>query len=133
MTEIRAITVNSSRKIQLIDISREVEDFASSYTQGVAFIFCPHSTAGILINEPEKGLVEDFEKIFDQILPQSENYKHNLIDNNARAHLVSGLIGSSAIVPVDDGRLILGTWQAIFFVELDGPRTRKVICKIIEG
>lgn len=133
MTEIKSIAVNSSRKIQLLNITLEVEGFVSNYKQGLAFLFCPHSTAGIIVNEPEKGLIEDFEKFFDRIFPQSENYMHNLIDNNARAHLLSGLMGSSVNIPVDNGQLILGTWQAIFFVELDGPRTRKVFCKIIEG
>jgi secondary thiamine-phosphate synthase enzyme len=131
--DLKKITVKSSKKIEVINITGEVAAFASGISEGLVCIYCPHSTAGLTINEPESGLIADFEKFFDSIFPSSETYQHNRIDNNARAHLISGLVGSSLTIPVDNNKLALGTWQAVFFLESDGPRTRTVLLKGIKG
>ena len=90
-------------------------------------IFTKHSTSAICVNENEKGLLNDFEKVLKDIVKENDNYEHDFIDNNAASHIRAFLLGSSETVPIVDGRLDLGTWQSIFFVELDGPRRGRTI------
>jgi secondary thiamine-phosphate synthase enzyme len=94
-------------------------------------VFSRHSTSGVVINENEKGLVEDFKDALESLVPQDKQYRHNRIDNNADAHIRSFIMGSSETLPVENGKLSLGTWQSVFFVELDGPRSRKVTLTFI--
>ena len=90
-------------------------------------IFTKHSTSAICVNENESGLLNDFEKVLNDMVKENDNYKHDFIDNNAASHIRAFLLGSSETVPIVDGRLDLGTWQSIFFVELDGPRRGRTI------
>ena len=92
-------------------------------------IFTRHTTSGLTINENEAGLVSDMETVFE-IIPD-KSYLHDRIDNNARSHLQSMLLEHSIVLPISNFRLDLGTWQSVFFVELDGPRKRNVQVKII--
>ncbi|MDO5850290.1 MAG: secondary thiamine-phosphate synthase enzyme YjbQ, partial [Methanobacteriaceae archaeon] len=94
---------------------------------GIVNIFSKHSTTGIVINENESGLLSDFKKSLEDLIPSSNNYKHDRIDNNASSHLHAFLLGSSQTIPIIDGKLNLGTWQSVFFVELDGPRVNRTI------
>ncbi|OGD86903.1 hypothetical protein A2Z23_01405 [Candidatus Curtissbacteria bacterium RBG_16_39_7] len=117
---------------ELLDITEKVEELvsASKISNGLCLIFVPHATAALYLNENEIGLKEDILDFFYKLVPPKA-YKHNLIDNNAQAHILSSLIGTSITLPIEDGRLVRGTWQNIFFVELDGPRAhREVILKI---
>ena len=94
---------------------------------GVVNIFTKHSTSAICVNENEKGLLNDFEKVLKDIVKENDNYRHDFIDNNAASHIRAFLLGSSETIPIVDGRLDLGTWQSIFFVELDGPRSNRIV------
>ncbi len=126
MTE---ITVKSSKKIQAIDITSEVEKIArekAGKENGVVHIFVPHCTVAIFVNEFEPKICEDYEKL--ATLLQMEKWKHDNADNKTYAHLANVIFGSSACIPVENGKLILGTWQKVILMELDGPKTRKVIC-----
>jgi secondary thiamine-phosphate synthase enzyme len=122
------IDLQTSKRMEIVDITSKVREIVKStgIKNGIINIFTRHSTSAIVINENESGLVKDFENLLKKIVPENNDYLHNVIDNNADSHLRSFLLGGSQSIPVIDGRMDLGTWQSIFFVELDGPRSRKV-------
>ncbi len=128
---IKEFNISSSKRYELVDISREVEKIVeeSGVKEGLAFIFLPHSTAGLLLTENESGLKRDWLNFFEKIVSEM-TFEHDKIDNNADSHLLSGLIGQSRELILREGKLIRGTWQNIFLAEFDGPRSRKVIVKI---
>ena len=121
-------TISTSEEIELVDITSRVEEIVSQakINQGQCLIFVTHSTAAVLITENETGLLNDWED-FIANLPAGQTWAHNQIDNNAEAHLISGLIGQGKILPVKNGKLQRGTWQQIFLVELDGPRNQRQV------
>ncbi len=120
-------SVSTSKAVEVIDITGEVE---KRLGDGEAcLVFTPHATAAIILNEFEPNIKSDYEEFFSRIA--KGNWKHNAIDNNAEAHLLSALISPSILIPLKNGRLDVGTWQSIMLVELDGPRTRKIIVKTI--
>lgn len=127
------IELTTREQIELIDITHEVKEVVKGLDSGICLVFTPHTTTGILINENESGLKSDILDLLNELVPIQKGYKHDKIDNNARAHLKALLIGTGATIPIEKGNPVLGTWQSIFFVELDGPRTRRVSVKIIEG
>jgi secondary thiamine-phosphate synthase enzyme len=122
------INIRTSKDLEIIDISSKIAEIvkSSKIEQGLINIFTRHSTSAIVINENETRLIKDFENLLMKIVNEDKNYGHNAIDNNAAAHLRSFLLGGSQSVSIENGHLDLGTWQSIFFVELDGPRNRKV-------
>jgi secondary thiamine-phosphate synthase enzyme len=122
------IDIKTSKDLEIVDISSKIAEIvkSSKIKQGLINIFTRHSTSAIVINENESRLIKDFENLLMKIVSENENYGHNAIDNNAAAHLRSFLLGGSQSIPIENGHLDLGTWQSIFFVELDGPRDRKV-------
>ena len=127
------LDVETDKRVEIIDITPQLKSalVKTGMKTGVVHVFSKHSTAGIVINENEKGLVEDFKDALESLVPQNREYRHNRIDNNADAHIRSFITGSSATVPVENSALSLGTWQSVFFVELDGPRSRKVTLTFI--
>ena len=119
--------VETRKRVEVIDITEEVEKRVG---QGNAcLIFVPHATAAVIINEYEPNIKSDYEKFFSRLA--NGEWLHNSIDDNAEAHLLSALISPSLTVPTENGKLHLGTWQRIMLVELDGPRKRRVIVKMI--
>ena len=99
---------------------------------GICYIYVPHTTAGVFINENADPDVKfDIEKTLEKLVPWFNDYEHS--EGNAAAHIKSVLTGNSIFIPIKNGKLMLGTWQGIFFAEFDGPRDRKVIIKIMEG
>ncbi|BAA29670.1 secondary thiamine-phosphate synthase enzyme YjbQ [Pyrococcus horikoshii] len=131
---IKSITIRTSREFEIIDITKEVERVVreSNVKSGIVVVFTRHTTTALTINENESGLKRDIEEILSKLVPKGMNYFHDRIDNNAHSHLRGILLGPSLTIPVEDGRLLLGTWQSILFVELDGPRTREVYVKVCE-
>ncbi|NPA22240.1 MAG: YjbQ family protein [Candidatus Micrarchaeota archaeon] len=115
--------ISTTKRIQVLDITDLVEREIAPGARGV-IVYTPHTTAAITINEYEPRLARDMERFYG-MLAQGE-WEHDLIDNNAYAHLLSSLIKPSVVIPVREGRLLLGTWQRVLFVELDGPRTRTI-------
>ena len=104
----------------------------SRIQSGMALVFCPHTTAGITINEnADPDVVTDLLYALDKTFPDRPQFRH--AEGNSAAHLKSSCIGASVSVIIDDGRLVLGTWQGIYFTEFDGPRQRKFLVKIIKG
>ena len=128
------ITIKTKERIEIVDITKEVQSLVSKsdVKDGiVAIVYTPHTTTAIIINEAERGLMDDIISIIQKIVPQN-SYKHDRIDNNADAHLRAVILGNSVVVPVTNGKLDLGTWQRIMFVELDGPRSRRVLVKVVK-
>jgi secondary thiamine-phosphate synthase enzyme len=125
--------IKTDTRIKILDITGEIQSVLdrSDLKTGIVHIYSRHSTSGIVVNENEKGLVEDFQSSLESLVPSNNNYHHDRIDNNADSHLRSFLIGNSETIPLYNGKLDLGTWQSVFFVELDGPRTRKVTVTVI--
>ena len=116
------------------DITAEVQAAVgrSGAQEGLCFVFCPHTTAGVTLNENWDPTVQhDIGVGLDVISPQRPEYRHS--EGNSPAHLKSSLVGASQCVPVARGNLVLGTWQGIYLAEFDGPRRRKVLVKVIEG
>jgi secondary thiamine-phosphate synthase enzyme len=130
------ITISTSKKHELIDITSKVENIIrdSNVKEGICFIYVPHATAGVTINEnADPNLQTDLLKAINKIVPEHDGYLHDRIDNNAAAHIKSTLIGVSTSVPMLEGQLQLGTWQDVFFCEFDGPRSdRKIMVEIIK-
>ena len=129
----KSLKLNSSSKFQIIDITRDIVAILNEINNenkmndGIVNIFTKHSTSAICVNENEKGLLNDFEKVLKDMVKEKDNYRHDFIDNNAASHIRAFLLGSSETIPIVDGRLDLGTWQSIFFIELDGPRANRTI------
>jgi secondary thiamine-phosphate synthase enzyme len=125
--------ISTSKRTELIDITADVERIVrkSGIKNGLCNVFVPHATAAIMMNENENGLVDDIVNKIKKEFPKGGGYKHDRIDDNADSHLASGFIGQSKTLPVKDGRLIRGTWQQIFLMEADGPRSsRKIIVTV---
>lgn len=130
------ITISTSKKHELIDITSQVEEIVknSKVKEGICYIYVPHATAAVTINEnADPNIQTDIIKAINKIVPEHDNYLHDSIDNNAAAHIKSTLIGVSTAIPISNGELQLGTWQDIFLCEWDGPRNhRNVIVEIIK-
>ncbi len=121
------ISIDTKNRSEMIDITSKVEEELrrSGLKDGVCFLFVPHTTAGITINEHADPSVEaDIQAMFSKLVPWEASYRH--LEGNSAAHIKSSLIGNSVIVLVESGHLKLGTWQGIFFCEFDGPRSRKL-------
>lgn len=104
----------------------------SGVTEGVCVIYCPHTTAGITINEnADPDVVRDLLLALDRSCPDRPEFRH--CEGNSAAHMKASTVGSSVTVPITGGRLLLGTWQGIYFCEFDGPRSRSFYVKILEG
>ena len=129
----KSLKISSSSNFQIMDITRDIVAILNETSKenkienGIVNIFTKHSTSAIRVNENEKGLLLDFEKALKDIVKEKDNYKHDFIDNNAASHIRAFFLGSSETIPIVDGRLDLGTWQSIFFVELDGPRSNRTV------
>lgn len=128
------LEVTTSERVEVIDVTADVAKAVPAGTEtGVCIGYVPHTTAGIVVNEGETRLMADIEKMLEQIVPRSESYEHDEIDDNADAHLRATLLGESVTVPIVDNELALGTWQSILFVECDGPRTRRLQVTTLSG
>lgn len=129
----KEFSVSTGERYQLIDVTEKVEEKVgeTGLKDGLVFVFVPHSTAAILLTENEGGLKKDWLDFFKKMVSGSD-FRHNLIDDNADSHILSGLIGQGKTIPLKDGRLVRGTWQQIFLVELDGPRARKLTVEVIK-
>jgi secondary thiamine-phosphate synthase enzyme len=127
------ITLRSERRTQLIDITREVEAALEGAEGAAALVFVPHTTAGVTINEhADPAVARDFERALERIVGDEWGWQHvEAGEENAPSHIRSALMSPQVVVPLDGGRLALGTWQGIFFCEFDGPRSRRVLVTVL--
>ena len=116
--------INSEKNIEIIDITEKVNNYVlkNNLQKGIITIASKHTTTALIINENEPRLLEDIRNHLAELVPDNKKYLHNIHDNNASSHIKSILLNSSQTVPIIDGKLNLGTWQRILFVELDGSR-----------
>jgi secondary thiamine-phosphate synthase enzyme len=125
---IKKINIKTNQRNEIIDITHLIEPLIEN---GLIIVYVPHTTCGITINESADPDVKiDFLKKLSSLIPKNENYKH--MEGNSDSHLKSSLVGNSITLIVNNGNLILGTWQSIWFCEFDGPRNRNVILKYFE-
>jgi secondary thiamine-phosphate synthase enzyme len=128
------IPVNTGARVQLVDVTRQAADVVagSKVKSGMCYLYVPHTTAGITINEnADPDVVTDIIRGLEKIVPVAGGYRH--AEGNSDAHIKASLMGFSCLVPVVDGRLALGTWQGIYFCEFDGPRRRKMLIGVAGG
>ena len=133
---ISEIEVKTSGELDIINITPLVEEVVrrSGVEKGMVFLFLRSTTSALIINEDEEGLKSDLRETLETLIPRSRRYAHNRAwgEENAHSHLRSILLGNSLQIPLEGGRLMLGTWQSVFLVELDvRPRTRKIVVSII--
>jgi len=127
---ILTLPINTKDRSEMIDITSKVEEELkrSGLKDGVCFLFVPHTTAGITINESaDPSVATDIQAMLSKLIPWEGSYRH--LEGNSAAHIKSSLIGNSVMVFVESSHLKLGTWQGIFFCEFDGPRSRKLYIK----
>ncbi|MDH7570363.1 MAG: secondary thiamine-phosphate synthase enzyme YjbQ [Armatimonadota bacterium] len=125
------MSVRTSKRVEWVDITEEVARCVhqSGAKTGWCVVFVPHTTAGVTINEnSDPDVVTDVLAGLERMVPEGETYRH--VEGNSPAHIKASLMGSSVTVPIEEGRLCLGTWQAIFFTEFDGPRHRQVFVQV---
>ena len=131
---IMIISVQSSKKTEFIDITSKVQDAVASFgiKDGMCMVYIPHTTAAVTINESaDPSVKSDILNVLNKVIPWDDNYRH--AEGNSAAHIKSSLIGASELIWIENGRLALGTWQGIFFCEFDGPRSRKVHVRVVQG
>jgi secondary thiamine-phosphate synthase enzyme len=131
---IKELSLRTSSRVELVDITDLVQEVVSKsgIKSGLCCVYVPHTTAGITINEnADPSVRKDIIKELNKIIPFEDNYSH--LEGNAAAHIKASLAGFSQNIFFEEKRLILGTWQGIYFCEFDGPRGRKVYVKIIGG
>ena len=129
---LRYINVRSSQRSEFIDITEKVNEVLkeAGIVSGICYVYVPHTTAAVTINEgADPSVHRDIQNALARLVPQEMNYSHR--EGNADAHIKSSIIGTSQLVIIDEGRLVLGTWQAVYFCEFDGPRHRRVTLKLI--
>ena len=127
-----SLKINTNKSFEIIDITLQINNLID-IDEGIISIFSKHSTSAIVVNENEAGLLRDLEFTLDNLIGDKFTYQHDRIDDNARSHLKSFILSSSECLPIRNSRLDLGTWQSVFFIELDGPRHNRQISLTMMG
>jgi secondary thiamine-phosphate synthase enzyme len=124
---------STRNRTELVDVTGSVEEIVrkSEIKNGLCIIHSVHSTTAIIVNEHEQGLTRDIVKKIQQDYQKGAGWLHDTVDDNADAHLASSFIGSTRIFPIRNGGLERGTWQSIFLLELDGPRSRRIVVEVM--
>jgi secondary thiamine-phosphate synthase enzyme len=127
------IEIDTHKPVEVIDITSSIERALqqSKIEDGICLVCTLHTTTGLAINESDPDLVQDILGLLALLVPQGKGYLHDQSDGNAHAHIRSMLLGNSVVIPVEQKKLILGTWQRVLFFELDGPRRRKILVRSI--
>jgi secondary thiamine-phosphate synthase enzyme len=129
---IHKLNIKTGSKVEFRDITGEVRDIiaGSGLASGICYLFVPHTTAGIMVNEhADPSVVADIAERLEAAAPAHLKYRH--LEGNSPAHIKATFVGDSRTLFIEDGRLVLGTWQGIFFAEFDGPRSRRVLVKLV--
>ena len=128
------LSVKTSTRTELIDITSQIAKAVnkSGIRDGLCMLYVPHTTGAVTINESADPSVRgDIMMVLNQIVPWEANYKH--MEGNSPAHVKATLVGASELIAIENGALVLGTWQGVFFCEFDGPRTRKIHVRILDA
>jgi secondary thiamine-phosphate synthase enzyme len=130
----KEISIQTRSRVEMIDVTSAVQKAVreEKIEEGICLVYTPHTTAAVTINEnADPDVPRDILAALGKAVPFSANYRH--AEGNSAAHVKSSLVGASELVIIENGRLVLGTWQSIFFCEFDGPRSRKVFISMIAG
>jgi secondary thiamine-phosphate synthase enzyme len=131
-SSIQTLHLRTSRRTELKNVTAEIEKLVrdSGCSNGVCHLYVPHTTAAVMINEGyDPDVARDMELAFDRMVPHQGDYRH--AEGNSDSHIKTALVGSSESIWIEDGKLLLGRWQVIFFAEFDGPRRRELLVKIV--
>ena len=129
---IHRVDIKTGSRVEFQDVTARVRDAirGSGVKSGICHVFVPHTTAGVIVNEhADPSVVEDIAAQLDTMVPQHRNYRH--MEGNSPAHIKASLTGDSEILFIENGDLVLGTWQGVFFCEFDGPRSRHMLIKVV--
>ncbi|MFP4116721.1 MAG: secondary thiamine-phosphate synthase enzyme YjbQ [Candidatus Aenigmatarchaeota archaeon] len=132
--ETHKVLFSTSEKDEVKNLTKEIQKKVkeSDVNDGICLLFAPHATGVLILNEDEGGIKDDYLKGLYELAPEDNNWNHDRIDNNAHSHVKSAIVGTDRVVPITEGSLDLGTWQDVFFVETDGPRSeRRIILKLM--
>lgn len=132
MNNSKSVTVKTSKRTEFVDITPEIITYLkeNDCVDGLINIFVPHTTAAVTINEnADIDVRKDMDGFLNKLIPNSPNFRH--YEGNSDSHIKTTLVSPSMTIPVENGKMLLGTWQSIFFCEFDGARTRKVIFKFV--
>ena len=127
---LKEFSIRTSQQVEFMKLTGQIQKLLdeSGIQEGICYIYIPHTTAGITINEgADPDVVRDMTMELNKIVPIEDGYRH--AEGNSAAHIKASMMGSSVSVIIENGKLVLGTWQAIFFCEFDGPRTRRVLVR----
>ena len=127
---LKEFSLRTNQKVEFVKLTQEIQNLLdeSGIREGICHVYVPHTTSGITINEgADPDVVRDMTMELNKIVPFEDGYRH--AEGNTAAHIKASMMGSSVAVIIEQGKLILGTWQAIFFCEFDGPRTRRVLVR----
>lgn len=127
------LTVKTHAKTELIDITAEIQQWVRSQgiTEGLCLLYVPHTTAAVTINEnADPSVPADMLMVLNKIVPWEAGYRH--LEGNSPAHVKATLVGASEMIAIENGSLVLGTWQGLFFCEFDGPRTRSLHVRLFK-
>ena len=129
----KELRINTARRTQFLDITRDVREAVNGDGGSAVLVYVPHTTAGLTINEhADPAVARDFEAALERMVGDDWGWQHiEEGEENAPSHIRASLMGPQVLVPLRDGELALGTWQGIFFCELDGPRTRSVYVSVL--
>jgi secondary thiamine-phosphate synthase enzyme len=128
----QTLSVKTDRRTQLVDVTAQVQRVVASsgVDEGVCYLYVPHTTAAITINEcADPDVARDVEGTLDRLIPATGPYRHS--EGNSDSHVKAVVVGASQILLVDGGKLALGRWQGVFFCEFDGPRERRLQVKVV--
>jgi len=131
---VKEISISTKSRTEFVPVDRKVEDVVkeSGVQEGICLVWIPHTTAAVTINEnADPSVVRDILYEMEKVIPFQDSYQH--MEGNSAAHIKSSLFGPSLSLIVTGGKLVLGTWQSIYFCEFDGPRTRRMFVKVMEG
>ena len=127
---LKEFSIRTNKRVEFVKLTGQIQKLLdeSSIQEGICHVYVPHTTAGITINEgADPDVVRDMTMELNKIVPFEDGYRH--AEGNSAAHIKASMMGSSVSVIIENGKLVLGTWQAIFFCEFDGPRTRRVLVR----
>ena len=128
------LKLKTGAKTELVDITSNIREMvhSSGIVEGLCMLYVPHTTAAVTINESaDPNVKTDILMILNRIIPWEAEYGH--LEGNSSAHIKSTLVGTSELIAIENGELMLGTWQGIFFCEFDGPRNRKMLVRLLRG
>ncbi len=132
MSDMVVKRIKTSRRKEALNITELIEESVKDVKSGIAVIYVPHTTAGIVVNEAyDSDVTDDILNKLAELIPYSDRYRH--IEGNSDAHIQSSIIGSSVCLIIENHKPVLGRWQGVFFMEFDGPRNREIYIKVVEG